>query len=154
MPGTAADIVCDLERPPYPLRSDSFDRIVLNNVIEHLNDIVSVMQELHRIARDGAEIIIRTPHFSSLYSWQDPTHKHHLAYDSFDYFSVNAGHIGYYANVKFELLEKRIIFGKSVLSVIPRLLWRLSKHKYEKHFAFVFPANDLLFRLRVIKGSG
>lgn len=145
------DVICDLNRPPYPLRSDTFDRILLNNVIEHLDDVVAVMGELHRIAKPGGEVFVKTPHFSSLYSWQDPTHKHHLAYDSFDYFAEDTKHSNFYSGVRYEIAEKKILFGKSWISVIPRLLWLLSKHKYEKHFAFMFPANDLTFRLRVVK---
>ena len=144
-------MICDLNRPPYPLRDDSFDLLVLNNVIEHLPDVVAVMAELHRIAKPDGEVRIKTPHFSSLYSWQDPTHRHHLAYDSFDYFTEDTTHSNFYSDHRFEIVEKQILFGKSLISVIPRLLWRLSKHKYEKHFAFMFPANDLVFRLRVVK---
>lgn len=146
-----ADVIGDLDRPPYPLKSNVFDRVVLHNVIEHLADVVAVLGEVHRVARPGAEVIIRTPHFSSLYSWRDVTHRHHLSLDSLDAFTHDTGLDNFYTGARFEIVEKRIVFGKSWISVIPRLLCRLSAHKYEKHFAFVFPANDLFFRLRVVK---
>lgn len=146
-----ADILADLDRPPYPLQADVFDRVILNNVLEHLDDVVAVLGEVHRIARPGAEVVIRTPHFSSVYSWRDVTHRHHLALDSLDQFATGSKLDTFYTGAWFEILEKRILFGKSLISWIPRGLCRLSPHKYEKHLAFVFPANDLLFRLRVVK---
>ena len=146
-----ADAKHDLNIFPYPFKDNEFDKIIMKNVIEHLDNVVHVMEEVHRIGKSGAEVIITTPHFSCLYSWQDPTHKHHLALDSFDYFTVNTKHSNFYTNKRFEILEKRIDFGKSLLSVIPRFIFWLSKHKYEKHFVFLFPANSLYFKLRVVK---
>ncbi|MBI5446213.1 MAG: methyltransferase domain-containing protein [Deltaproteobacteria bacterium] len=147
----APDVVCDLNRTPYPFASSTFDKIVLNKVIEHLPDVVLVMNELHRIGKPGCDVLIKTPHFSSLYSWQDPTHRHHLAYDSFDYFTEATKHSNFYTGCRYEMVEKNIQFGKSFLALVPWLLFRLSKHKYEKHFAFMFPANDLTFHLKVVK---
>ncbi len=146
-----ADVKHDLNIFPYPFHDNEFDVVTINNVIEHLDDIVKVMEEVHRIGKNGAEVVIETPHYSSLYSWQDPTHKHHLSLDSFDYFTEHSKHSNFYTDIRFEIVEKTIYFGNSVLSVIPRLIYWVSRHKYEKHFAFLFPANSLYFKLRVVK---
>lgn len=153
-PDTAADVVSDLDRFPWPLEDNSFDLILCYHVIEHLGSIVRAMEELHRIGRPGAVVEIITPHFSSLYSWQDPTHRHHLALDSFDYFTADTRHTNFYTPKRFRVLEKRIRFGASVLSALPRLLYFLSPRWYERHAAFMFPANDLFFRLEIVKGGG
>ena len=42
-----------------------------------------------RVAADGADLFITTPHYSSHNSWIDPTHKLHLAAASFEYFTGN-----------------------------------------------------------------
>jgi SAM-dependent methyltransferase len=146
-----ADVRHDLNSFPYPFAENTFDRVVMKNVIEHLDNIVKVMEEIHRICKNGAEVLITTPHYSSLYSWQDPTHRHHLALDSFDYFIEDTKHTNFYSDSRFEIVRKDIIFGKSVLSVIARAIYYLSKHKYEKHFSFLFPANSLRFELKVVK---
>jgi len=50
------------------------------------------------------------------------------------------------------MVGRGIDFGKSFpFSGIARCLFGLSPHKYEKHFAFIFPANSLWFHLRVKK---
>ncbi len=80
------DVVWDLDRTPWPLEDSSFDVIDATDVIEHLADVVRVMEEIHRVARPGALVRIVTPHFSSSNSYTDPTHRWHLGLQSFDYF--------------------------------------------------------------------
>lgn len=146
------DVAHDLNVFPYPLPDSAYDVILLRNVIEHIQGIVGLMEEIHRVGSNGADVIISTPHFSSLYSYQDPTHVRHLAYDSMDYFTEDTKHANFYSDVRFRMVEKRIDFGRSFpFSQIAQGLFALSKHKYEKHFAFMFPANQLHFHLQVIK---
>jgi len=146
------DVAHDLNDFPYPLKDGGYDVILLRNVIEHIQNIIGMMEEIHRVASDGADVIISTPHFSSLYSYQDPTHIRHMAYDSMDYFTEDTKHANFYSNVRFRMIEKKIDFGRSIpFSQIAKGLFALSKHKYEKHFAFIFPANQLNYHLKVVK---
>lgn len=146
------DLAHNLEHFPYPLESNAYDVILLRNVIEHIHNIIGLMQEIHRVGSNGADVVISTPHFSSLYSYQDPTHVRHLAYDSMDYFTEDTKHANFYTNSRFQLVDKRIDFGRSFpFSYVAKGLFGLSKHKYEKHFAFILPANQLHFHLRVVK---
>lgn len=146
------DVAHNLERFPYPVDDDAFDVILLANVIEHVRNVVGLMEEIHRVGSGGADVIISTPHFSSLYSYQDPTHVRHMALDSMDYFTENTKHSNFYSGVRFRMVEKRLDFGRSFpLSYIARALCRLSSRKYEKHFAFIFPANQLHFHMQVVK---
>lgn len=147
-----ADIRHNLNVFPYPCATSSFDAILLRNVIEHLGYIVGLMDEIHRIGRPGADVVITTPHFSSLYSYQDPTHVRHLALESMDYFTTDTKHSNFYTSNRFIMAGKGIDFGKSFpLSYIARLICALSPHKYEKHYAFIFPANSLWFHMRIDK---
>ena len=147
-----SDIHHDLGVFPYPFEDNRFDVIFCRNVVEHVPDIVGLMEELHRIGRPGADVLITTPHFSSLYAYQDPTHVRHLAYESFDYFSERTRHSNFYTHCRFEIVDRRIDFGKSFpYSLIAKTLAAASVRHYEKHFAFIFPANSLFFRLRIQK---
>lgn len=147
-----ADVRHDLNVFPYPLPGDAFEVILLRNVIEHLRDVVRLMEEVHRVGRNGSDVLITTPHFSSLYSYQDPTHLRHLAYESMDYFTAETGHSNFYTTKRFRMVAKGVDFGRSFpLSHLARGLFKLSAHKYEKHFAFIFPANSLWFHLQVVK---
>ncbi len=149
--GTAADVIHDLGLFPYPFKDGVFEQIYCLSAIEHLPDLVGVMNEFHRISRPGGRLHIQTPHFSSVYSWSDPTHRHHLSSRSFLSFTDHPGRGGVYTDRRFRIVEQRFIFGRSLISLIPRLLARISPWHYEKHFAFVFPANDIYFELEVLK---
>jgi len=143
------DISHNLEKLPYPIKDNSFDVILLQNVIEHIQNIVGLMDEIHRIATLGADILISTPHFSSLYSYQDPTHVRHMAYDSMDVFIDETKHLNFYSPHRFKMINRSIDFGKSFpMSYLAKALFALSKHKYEKHFAFILPANQLHFHMQ------
>jgi SAM-dependent methyltransferase len=147
-----ADVRHDLNVFPYPLAESRYQAILLRNVIEHLENVVRLMEEVHRVGVPDADVIITTPHFSSLYSYQDPTHIRHLALESMDYFIENTKHSNFYSDRRFRIMGKGLDFGKSFpFSLVAKMLFVLSAHKYEKHFAFVFPANSLWFHLRVVK---
>ena len=61
---------------PYPLEDGAFDQILMQDVIEHVREPYDLMRELHRIGRPGARVHLRTPHFSSVLAYSDPTHRH------------------------------------------------------------------------------
>ena len=129
----------------YP--DESFDEILLDNVIEHLNDIPSSIQEIHRLLIPGGVCTLITPHFSSASSWRDPTHVHHLSYFSFDYFAT--GSRSNYLGTKFKV-EKKLSFGGG-FGLIGRLLFKLSPERWENRYSFIFRASSI--KIRLIKGS-
>lgn len=84
------DIVADLNecgRTPLPLADDSIGEFLLSHVMEHIPNVLPMMQELHRVARDGARMEIRVPHGASDDAFEDPTHVRPLFPGSFGYFS-------------------------------------------------------------------
>ena len=88
LPGV--DITHDLEDCRYgclPVEPNTVDEFLLSHVIEHVNDSLGLMQELHRIAKPGALATIRTPFGSSDDAWEDPTHVRAYFPNSFGYFS-------------------------------------------------------------------
>jgi SAM-dependent methyltransferase len=107
-PAGRADALVDLDRFPYPFASDSFDRVLVIHVIEHLSDVLAAMEEFHRIARAGATVRIETPHYSDFSSFCDPTHKQHLNSFSFRCFGEDHGGYGYYSKARFRELSTRV----------------------------------------------
>jgi SAM-dependent methyltransferase len=107
-PATAADVICDLDKFPYPFADRSFDQLRAIHVIEHLTDIVRTMEEFHRLVEPGGRIRIETPHYTDYSSFCDPTHKHHLNSFSFRYFGDKHGGFGYYTKAKFREISVRV----------------------------------------------
>ena len=119
-------------------------------MIEHCADLVATMNEIHRIAANGAVLHITTPHFSSANSFIDPTHKHHLSYFSFDYFTGD-DEFGFYTNRRFRKRRAQIVFYPTLAN---KLLWRLANRyprAYEQRWAWLFPAWFLSVDLEVVK---
>jgi SAM-dependent methyltransferase len=151
-PGSDADVLCELSHFPWPLRDSCADRIYLSHFIEHQPDLLRAMAEVHRIAKPGAEIMIVTPHYSSMDSYTDPTHLLHLGFYSFDYFTRESFENFTYGAGGFRILDRRLTFGHNfLLDNLGRMIAAISVGFYEKHFAWIFPARNITCRLAVIK---
>ena len=88
LPGV--DIVANLDccaHQPLPFSDSTVDEFLLSHVIEHIRQPLPLMQELHRIARPGARMVIRVPHGASDDAHEDPTHVRLHFPGSFAYFS-------------------------------------------------------------------
>ena len=86
MPLPGVDIVTDLDDAEIELPDDSVDMFLLGDVLEHLMEPLAAMQELHRIARPNAKMIVHAPHGASDEAWADPTHVRPMFPESFQYF--------------------------------------------------------------------
>ena len=60
------DIACDLDRFPWPFKTDSVNEIVMNQCLEHLADHNTAMKEIHRILIKNGVAKISVPHFLSV----------------------------------------------------------------------------------------
>ena len=92
--GDGVDCVADLDDVvdnPLPFDGDTFDEILGLHLIEHLRNPLEFMQEMHRVAKDGASITFATPYGSSDDAWEDPTHVRPYFVGSWSVFSQ-----GYY----------------------------------------------------------
>lgn len=88
MPGI--EVVADLgdcRKTKLPFDDDSVDEITGSHVIEHIVDTLSLMQELHRVAKAGATCTFRLPYGSNDDAWENPTHVRPYFLQSFGYFS-------------------------------------------------------------------
>ncbi|HLF28880.1 MAG TPA: methyltransferase domain-containing protein [Anaerolineae bacterium] len=165
-PLTAADIVHDLNVYPWPLADSTFDRIVCSHIVEHVADLIRFMEEIHRIGQPGARVEIVTPHFSNRFSYTDPTHVRHLSLFSFDYFvqpavfrpalisralETHSPLAEFYSQARFNKVRAHLRFARPFrLTGIQRLANRFPAF-YEAYWAFIFPARDLYFTLRIVK---
>src|SRR3990172_10401098 len=88
----------------------------MDNVLEHLDDVVLVMEEIYRILKPGGIVKIYLPYAKSDGALQDPTHKHLFTEKSMDYFRQDDKY-NYYTNAKFRILvSKPFNANKTLLS--------------------------------------
>lgn len=146
---TDADIVHDLDAFPYPVEDSSFDQILLQDVLEHVAEPIRLFEELHRIARPGARIQLRTPHFSSVLAYGDPTHRHYLS--TLAIRSLAEPRFAHYTAVRFRTLHVSLDLWLPFRAVgLGRLANRFPE-TYEKYLAFRFPAMNIRAELEALK---
>jgi len=105
---TRADIIADLDRFPYPLRDSSFREVRAIHVIEHVSDVIRMMEEVHRLLTPGGRVFIVTPHYTDFSSFCDPTHRWHLNSFSLRYFGEDHAGFGYYSAARFREISVRV----------------------------------------------
>lgn len=149
-PDTNPDVVHNLNETPWPFPDNTFTKVRAIDVIEHLEDILKTMEEVHRICKPGAKVEIVVPHFSCANAFQDPTHRHFFSVFSFDYFTGAHEH-DYYTRARYRPVQAQIVFQPTLLNkLIHRLAARWPK-RYEMRWAWRFPAWLLSIVLEVEK---
>ena len=154
---TRADVLADLDRFPYPFKSNSFDGLRAIHVIEHVTDVIKTMEEFHRLVRPGGRVHIETPHYTDYSSFCDPTHKHHLNSFSFRYFGENHGGFGYYSKARFREISvhvKLLAFWRwlgfqFLVNTFPRF-----RKFWEHYLCFVVRGKSMEFDFEPVHDSG
>ena len=143
-PESGADIIHDLNELPWPFHDSEFDEIICQDVLEHLDDLPSTMQEISRISKDGSIIEIRTPHYSSHYAFTDPTHKRYFGYYTFDHFCPRG----------FSIIEKKLFFPRLWRVLGLSAFFNRYPRRWEQLFAFVIRAENMYIKMKVAKSEG
>ena len=149
-----ADVLCDLDRFPYPFRDGAFDQIRAIHVIEHVADVIRAVEEFHRLSRPGGRILIVTPHYTDFSSFCDPTHRWHLNSFSFRYFGEDNAGFGYYSSVKLREISVRVkvlalwrILGFELLINA----WPRFRKFWEHYLCYVVRGKVMEFEFEAIK---
>lgn len=71
-----------------PFKDESFDYIKAIHVLEHVDDIVSVMDECWRVLKPNCKMEVGVPMFPSEASVADPTHRRYFVPMTFSYFTI------------------------------------------------------------------
>ena len=58
---TNPDVVHNLNVRPWPFETSTFDEVHAHDVIEHLDDVLKTLEEIHRVSRPGAMVYLTVP---------------------------------------------------------------------------------------------
>lgn len=58
----------------FSVQTEIFEKIIAQDVLEHIPDLVSAMENCRDLLCDGGEVEIQVPYDLSYGAWQDPTH--------------------------------------------------------------------------------
>lgn len=148
------DKVHDLNQYPYPFKDNSFDEIVAYQVMEHLDYPSKFIQEIWRISKQNAKIIIDVPHFSSDGAWTDITHVR-----PFSLVSMRDYDIDYGGAITLLNADKKVKFKVKVEAQVCRPYRWIGLNKlaqkyprfYEKFLAYIFQIAGVRYNLIAIK---
>jgi SAM-dependent methyltransferase len=84
-PAPGVDVLADLTAA-LPFADRSVDRVYAVHVLEHVLDLVGVMNELHRVLADDGVLHVLSPHWQSVAAVGDPTHVKYLDVQTFKWF--------------------------------------------------------------------
>jgi len=146
------DISHNLEKIPWPVKDNEFDKVICSHILEHVGNLTEVMNEIWRVCKNGSEIIIYSPYFSNYGAYTDITHKHFFTSESFDYFDPSTKLFNQYSsknNLKFNIIEKKLIFGRP-FNLFSKIFNNFIGF-YERFLPYLFPARQIYFKLEVIK---
>jgi SAM-dependent methyltransferase len=148
------DKIVDLEKK-LPFKDNSVSEVLVNHVLEHIQNFIPLMQELHRICKKDAKIIIRTPFYSAWGQFNDPTHTRFFTPFTFNYFEKGTYSHEVGANKDMFKVEKvKINFGigdSSKSNFLFNPLINLNQRIYCRFFAWIFPSAEIYYELKVIK---
>ena len=153
-PAVKPDKIVDLEKK-LPFKDNSVDEIIIEHCLEHIQNFIPLMHEIHRVCKNGAIINIKVPFYSSWGQFNDPTHIRFFSPFTFDYFKV--GNYSHEVNAEksmFEIKKVNLNFGvgtSSKLNFIFNPLLNFNHRLYCRFFAWIFPASEIEFKLEVKK---
>ena len=93
------DIVHDLNRYPWPIETGSVREAFSSHYVEHIpmdliaddgrrvDGMMTFMDELWRVCKDGAKVLIVHPYFKCERAFQDPTHRRFITSATWHYFN-------------------------------------------------------------------
>ena len=104
----------DLNKYPWPWEENSFDEILAMDILEHLDNFMKAMEELHRILKPDGKVTIRVPYWNHSCAYIDPTHKRGFHEHSFHFFNVDSPYYkerGYYSKATFQIIDEVLILA-------------------------------------------
>jgi len=106
-----------------------FTKIIANDVLEHIPDLVKAMTNCKDLLVEGGEFHIHVPYDLSLGAWQDPTHVRAFNENSWLYYTDWHWYLGW--KDKFVVKELQLVKSKlaeemnisdQMLTILPRMI--------------------------------
>lgn len=150
-----ADVVCDLNSVPWPIKDGSADVILSFQTFEHLTDLNAVMEEVYRILKPGGRLVIDVPYFRSSGAFQDPTHVRFFTGATMGYFCGNTKReTARYSGVKFKLIGRWYGWPARSRNPFIELIKRCANTfpaVYDQFVSLLFPVKIIVWELEAVK---
>lgn len=125
------DAVLDIARPDalgaplesarfgaFSLHDNQFEAIFANDVLEHIPDLKTAMENCLRLIKPGGSFHIQVPYELSLGAWQDPTHVRAFNENSWLYYTDWYWYLGW-SEARFDRLGTEFSSPPSATNCMP-----------------------------------
>jgi SAM-dependent methyltransferase len=110
------DIVTNFVEEDLPFEDSSVDVVICRQVMEHVDDLFSLMNKIHRVLKADGVLVTEVPYWSSEGAFRDPTHVRFFSEKSFDYWDPDC-ECAYYADsapfvinrVEYQLNPRKVV---------------------------------------------
>lgn len=152
---SAADIVHDMNKMPWPCEESSFDLVFASHVLEHTDDVLGFLGEARRVLKSGGHIVVQVPYFRSTDAFGDVTHKHFFTSMSLEYVEEGSKHAAY-NYVPFRLKKIGFWYGwptqsrNPLVRIFKSFLKRFPRF-YDQYLSLLLPVACLTWEFEVSK---
>ena len=132
----------DFDISRYPIKENTYEEVLMKMIIEHLNKPKQALEELYRICKPNAKIIITTPYYNNKGAYTDMTHRSFFSDRSFVNFVNEVNQTN--KEKRFELISLRLI---------PTRLGRLFPKNFRRRLSSVMAGiiKSIYVELKVLK---
>jgi len=129
---------------PYPIKEESYDYILVKQVLEHLENPERVLIELHRICKPGAIIRIEVPYYNNKGAFGSMQHMHYFSDQTFMDFVEGR-----------KVINKKQSFEIKKLELTPSIIGRLMPKKLREKLSLFIGGliSQVHIELKVIKSN-
>lgn len=137
--------VVDLNKNKLPFKDNSVDEVRTSHTLEHLNNPMALVQEIHRVLKPGAKCTIIVPYGMHPFS-KKPNHVNYWNMHCIDYFNGDYLEYKKWGTVKF---GHHWVQGGIYRPIEVLMDWVIERSPmtYEKRFAYLFPFFELVIEL-------
>jgi len=150
------DKVCDIDKG-LSLKDNTIEEVYTSHFLEHVDNLEFVFNEITRVCKNNAKIIIRVPHFSGRSAFFE-FHKCFFRYGSFSDFEGRDNNMIPGQNIKIKITKRKLIFlRKPYLPLNGIIEFFINRNirlitLYEETFLRnLFPAFEMYFEMKVVK---
>ena len=109
------NLVFDLDKFPYPIKDNTYDEIKAIDVLEHLNNPLQAMNEIHRILKPNGILFAKCCGWKNPNFWVDITHKKAFDIQTMDYLVLDTAiekEYSYYTDKKWRYVDEYPVYDR------------------------------------------
>jgi SAM-dependent methyltransferase len=149
-----ADIKWDLESGKLPFKDNEFDGIIAEHTLEHIKNLLPLINEMWRVVKPNGIIKIECPYFASSLAHSSMDHVRFFSYTSFFPYRKEDPYHYFWKPITFEVKARYDFsqrYGLKTIGKIIDFFTNMFPRVYQRLWCFILPTEVIKYELKVIK---